>query len=142
MPPINILYLNACVSLNSWYNKLYFIFALQRSHHARLQDLYSQKRCSYSNSTEGYLKKCIAVLVIVRPDISVIDQTLLEQTAVKVGNAAFQHELIFQLKEDDEEFTYSAFWSLCYNTSTDTYTYIYMYVFFFFFFKQRLECSQ
>lgn len=40
-------------------------------------------------------KECIATLAIVRPHLSVIAPTLLEQTGAKVGNAVSQNKLIF-----------------------------------------------
>lgn len=54
-------------------------------------------------------KECIATLAIVRPHLSVIAPTLLEQTGAKVGNAVSQNKLIFYLKEDAEEFNYNTF---------------------------------
>lgn len=54
-------------------------------------------------------KECIAALAIVRPHLSVIAPTLLEQTATKVGNAVSQNKLTFYLKGHAKEFTYDAF---------------------------------
>lgn len=54
-------------------------------------------------------KECIAALAIVRPHLSVIAPTLLEQTATKVGNAVSQNKLTFFLKGDAKEFVYNAF---------------------------------